>query len=377
MKARRVPMLLSILAMSISVFLFLTLGKIGNTVKDGFTHAISQSDLIVGAKTNPIPFVMASIFSIGSVSTNISTETYKKLKNLPTVEWTIPYSLGDGHKGFRVVGTNNDFFRLYHFRGDAEIEIETGTLPITKIDAVLGADVARELKYKLDQKIIVTHGMAKDQRVLDHADKPFRIVGIMKSTGTALDRSIYIPLGGMEDLHEGPASITAFFLKAKDQNEIPALQSEINNFKKESLVAVSPQSVLSDAWNEISFYNRIFFWASWAILLIGLTAMLIYFFSGVPEHRERLGEVEIPVQSIRHLRTLFLGEAFILLFTAILLGVALAWFGQFLWGPWLAGNFGFYARGAFLTDDLIINLIIFWLIGTVSTLWPALKASRI
>ena len=77
------------------------------------------------------------------------------------VRWTIPISLGDNYKGYRVVGTNQDFFKYYKYRGDESIKLKEGKPFDGIFDVVLGSQVARELGYKLGDRIVLSHGLSK------------------------------------------------------------------------------------------------------------------------------------------------------------------------------------------------------------------------
>jgi putative ABC transport system permease protein len=198
---RRLTTGLTVASIALSTALLLSVERAKRAAEDGFTQTISQTDLIVGARSGPINLILYSVFNMGSATNNISMQTYDELKKNQAIDWTIPYSLGDGHRGFRVVGTDNNFYEHYRFRGDSHVELAVGEASQGLWDAVIGADVAKELGYQLSQKIVIAHGVTKGQGILMHDDKPFTVVGIMKPTGTALDRSIYITLEGLEALH--------------------------------------------------------------------------------------------------------------------------------------------------------------------------------
>jgi putative ABC transport system permease protein len=138
---------------------------------------------------------------MGSATNNLSYASYEKLKRHPAVRWTIPYSLGDSHHGFRVIGTTDDFYREYRYRQDRQLEFAAGRAASDVFAVVLGHAVARQLGYRLGQPIVVTHGMTSGRGIIEHADKLFRVVGILRQTATPIDRALYITLKGMEAMH--------------------------------------------------------------------------------------------------------------------------------------------------------------------------------
>ena len=192
---------LTVVSIAMSVALLLSVETLRAGAEDGFTSAISKVDLIVGARSGSLQMLLASVFNIGNVTHDISWGTYQKWQKDTAVEWTIPISIGDGHRGFRVVGTDDNFFTHYRFHGDAAVEFAQGQ-PLVKLwDAVIGADVAESLKYQLGQSVVISHGGTQGDSFENHADKPFRVSGILKATGTPIDRTVFISLQGDEALH--------------------------------------------------------------------------------------------------------------------------------------------------------------------------------
>ena len=101
------------------------------------------------------------------------------------MKWTIPISLGDSHRGFRVVGTNLDYFKFFRYGSKKKLEFLKGKTIFQKFfDTVIGSEIAIKFNYKLNEKIIIAHGTGK-KSFLNHDDKPFKIVGILKPTGNS------------------------------------------------------------------------------------------------------------------------------------------------------------------------------------------------
>ena len=121
LRNRSLTSLLTILSLAMSLVLLLSVERIKRAAQEGFTQTISQTDLIVGARSGPLQLVLYTVFNVGTATQNVSWSTYQELKKHPAVEWTIPYSLGDGYRGFRVVGTDSSFFEHYRFRGQQKI----------------------------------------------------------------------------------------------------------------------------------------------------------------------------------------------------------------------------------------------------------------
>ena len=191
---------LTVGSIALSVALLVGVENVRVGMRESFSNTISQTDLIVGTKGGTIQLLLYSVFGMGAPTENVSWEAYRQWAEHPAVEWTIPYSLGDSHRGFRVIGTNEDFYRHYRYRGGQKVALAEGRASEDLLDVTLGADVAAELNYSLGDEIAVTHGLS-EVGFLVHDHMPFTVVGVLAKTFTPVDRALYVTLEGMEAIH--------------------------------------------------------------------------------------------------------------------------------------------------------------------------------
>ena len=191
---------LTVGSIALSVALLIGVENVRVGMRESFSNTISQTDLIVGTKGGTIQLLLYSVFGMGAPTENVSWEAYRQWAEHPVVAWTIPYSLGDSHRGFRVIGTNDDFYRHYRYRGGQEIALAEGRASENLYDVTLGADVASELNYTMGDEIAVTHGIG-EVGFLVHDHMPFTVVGVLAKTFTPVDRALYVTLEGMEAIH--------------------------------------------------------------------------------------------------------------------------------------------------------------------------------
>src|SRR5690606_41893228 len=92
----------------------------------GFASTVSGPDLIVGARSSPVRLLLFSVFHIGNPTSTISWDSYQSIAGRPGVAWTVPLSLGDSHRGYRVVGTTPDYFEHYRYARDRRVELAQG-----------------------------------------------------------------------------------------------------------------------------------------------------------------------------------------------------------------------------------------------------------
>jgi putative ABC transport system permease protein len=199
---RALASVLTLLSIALSVALLLGIENVRAGMRQSFSNTISRTDLIVGARGGSLQLLLYSVFGIGSPTNNISWATYEQLRDHPAVAWTIPISLGDSHRGFRVVGTDSSFYRHFRYGQGREVRLARGSEPRDAFDLVLGHQVAQELGYDVGSEVVITHGL-HGTGIMDHDDHPFTVVGVLERTFTPVDRSLYVTLQGIDAMHEG------------------------------------------------------------------------------------------------------------------------------------------------------------------------------
>jgi len=198
---RRFTALLTMFAIALSVCLLLAVERVRSEARASFASTISGTDLIVGARSGSVNLLLYSVFRIGNATNNIRWDSFEQIAQNPRVKWAIPISLGDSHRGYRVMGTSPTYFQHYHYGRGQSLQLAAGrAFADDPFEVVLGAEVAAALHYQLDEQLVLAHGVATVSLV-KHDDKPFRVVGILARTGTPVDRTLHISLTGMEALH--------------------------------------------------------------------------------------------------------------------------------------------------------------------------------
>ena len=182
---RRFTAILTAFAIALSVCLLLAVERVRVEARNSFASTISGTDLIVGARSGSVNLLLYSVFRIGNATNNIRWDSYEHFAANPQVKWAIPISLGDSHRGYRVMGTNESYFEHYQYGRKQHLELGPAAAPspTDPFEVVLGAEVAEALHYKLGDQLVLAHGVAVVSLV-KHDDKPFTVVGILKRTGT-------------------------------------------------------------------------------------------------------------------------------------------------------------------------------------------------
>ena len=362
---RRFSALLTVLAIALSVTLLLGVEKIRTEARASFAGTISGTDLIVGPRTGSVQLLLYSVFRIGNASSNMHWESFQKIAAHPRVDWAIPISLGDSHRGFKVMGTTGDYFQHYRHGRDRQLKFTQGDAFADLYDAVIGADIARELDYQLDSELVLAHGTGAVSFV-EHADKPFRVSGILAPTGTPVDRTIHVSMQGLEALHvdwrQGmpargagqisaaqareldltPKSITAMLLGLDSRVATFAVQRDINRFPDEPLMAVLPGVALQELWSLLGVAEKALFIVSIFVVLTGLVGMLTAILASLNERRREMAILRSVGARPWHIFSLLLLEAFGLALTGVLLGLGVMYLALWLAQPIILSHYGLF-----------------------------------
>lgn len=146
---RKTTAILSILTVAISVILLMGVERIRTQAKNSFANTISGTDLIVGGRSGQVNLLLYSVFRIGNATNNIDWKSYQDFSQHRAVKWAIPISLGDSHKGFRVMGTNHSYFENFKYGSKQPLTFSQGTEFNGLFETVLGSDVAKTLGYHI------------------------------------------------------------------------------------------------------------------------------------------------------------------------------------------------------------------------------------
>ncbi|MDZ7639984.1 MAG: FtsX-like permease family protein [Bryobacterales bacterium] len=398
---RKLTTLLTLASIACSVGLLLAVEQVRTGARDAFANTISGTDLIVGGRSGSINLLLYSVFRIGNATNNVSYEAYQHFANHRAVEWTIPYSLGDSHKGYRVVGTTSAFYEHYRYYGDRKVLFASGAPTEGIFDVVLGSDAARVLGYKMGDKITLSHGMTEAVGgAAGHDDKPFTVTGILAKTGTPIDRSLYISLYGMEAIHvdwqEGAPpmigeeiaaseiskdrleihNVTAFLLRAKRRIDSLRLQREVNTYAAEPLMAILPGVTLAELWNIVGYAEDALRIVSVLVVIVGFLGMLVAIYTTLEERRREMAILRAVGVGQAKIATLLIMESGLLTVVGSLLGISLVYGAAFAAQPLIEQHFGLYLPIRALGQVEYLYLICLWLAGFALGVVPAWKAYR-
>lgn len=360
--ARALTVGMTILAIALSVALFLGVEKVRSGAKASFADTISGTDLIVGARSGSVQLLLYSVFRIGNATNNVTWQSYLDIAEARQVEWIVPISLGDSHRQFRVMGTSRAFFEHYKYRQGRSLEVADGLLMDDLFDAVIGADVAATLGYSVDDPIVVAHGVASFS---EHKDQPFRVSGILAKTGTPVDRTVIISMEAIEAIHVDwrsgaqipgqstpadeirkmdltPKAVTAALIGVESPLQTFALQRAINQYPEEPLLAILPGVALQELWGIVGLAETALLAVSAMVVVTALIGMMATIFSSLNERRREMAIFRAMGARPRTILGLLVLEAMVTAAIGALLGLALLYVGLWIAQPMVDRNFGLW-----------------------------------
>ncbi|MEQ1816589.1 MAG: FtsX-like permease family protein [Nitrosomonas sp.] len=395
---RRYTTILAIISVAISTFVLLGVEHIRHEAKESFSKTVSGVDLIVGARTSQLNLLLYSVFHIGNPTNNISWQSYRELADDPKVAWTIPISLGDSHQGYRVMGTTDDFFMRFRFGKNTALSFSEGEAFSQLFDVVLGAEVAKKLNYRVGDPILLAHGLGRISFSM-HDDKPFRVKGMLRPTGTPADQTVYISLQGMEAIHldwrDGvkipgkkvsdsdiealdltPKSITAFMIGLQSKMAIFSVQRHINQYPKEPLLAILPGITLTELWQMMNSMENTLRLISILVLfssLLGLSTMLL---SSIRERQREIAVMRAIGASPLFVFLIIQIEALMITLVGIIVAIVVLAIGILLIQSTLEENYGIFINYLSINNHTfgIVGIIILstFILGLI----PSLSAYR-
>lgn len=401
--SRRFVLALIVVSIALSTFLLLGIERLRQDVRQNFAQAVSGTDLIVGPRTGAVQLMLYAVFRVGSATNNIGWDSVQALAAQRQVAWTVPIALGDSHRGFAVVGTTPAYFEHFRYGERQSLVLASGRAfgdgAGHVFEAVIGAEVAERLGYRLGQRLVLSHGDGAFA-ANDHADKPFTVVGILARTGTPVDRSVHIPLSGIEAIHIDwiagapmpgakmsaeaaaaqdltPRTVTAVLVGLKSRAAVFSVQRWVRGYGDEPLMAVLPGVALDELWEVLGAGERALQAVSVLVAVVSLAGLVAVILAGLDARRRELAILRSVGAGPRQVLALLAVEGALVTLCGVLLG-ALASAGAIaLLGDLVQAGWGLVLHARWPGPDEMRLMGALLLGGWLASLVPGWRAYRL
>lgn len=398
LRSRALSVGLTVLVITLSMVLLLGVERVRMQAHEGFASTVSGTDLIVGARSGPVNLLLYSVFHIGDPTNNVSWQSYQELSALPQVKWAVPLSLGDSWRGYRVVGTSDGYFEHYRYGAGHALAFASGRPFDDLYDVVIGAEVAQAQKVVLGDEIVLAHGTGA-VTLATHADKPFRVAGILQRTGTPVDSSLLVSLAAIEAIHADwrsgvqlrsqsvsaerarhldltPTSITAFMLGLNSRIATFSVQRRINEYPDEAMLAILPGVTLQQLWQSLGMAERALQLISAMVVALGMVSLVALLVSTLQERRREMAILRATGARPGYIAALLVVEAVATSAVACALALVLLVAASIAGRGWALANFGLSITHVWPDGRELAWVAGVLAISAVAGLVPALLAYR-
>lgn len=401
---RRLSLTLATLSIALAVALLLSVTRAREAAQTHFAQSVAGGDLVVGPRGSPVQLLLHAVFHLGDASHTLAWKSYQALAADPLIAWRLPLALGDSHQGFPVLGSTPEYFRHLGDGQQQGLRFADGRPFAGLFEAVIGAEVAARLGYRTGQQITLQHGAShldahhhdEDANHPEHADKPFRIVGVLAPTGTPVDRTLVVSLQALEAIHldwQGgmpmpglsipaeaagkfdltPKHLNAVLIGLHQRTDVFRVQRQINAFGGEPLMAILPGLAMDELWHLEGSVERTLHGLAWLVMAAGLAGLVAVIVASLGERRRELAILRSVGAGRRRLLVL---EGALVTVAGIALGMVVVEAAGHLLAPWLRTRLGMDLSGATLSIEALQRVGAVLATGIAASLIPAWRASR-
>ena len=399
-------LVLNLVLFALGVGLISLLLLVNVQLEDKFEKNFAGIDLVIGAKGSPLQLILSSLYHLDAPTGNMPVSEAKAFLNPkhPIFKSAIPLSLGDSHRGYRIIGTNTGFIDLY------EAKFADGKLFEENMEVVVGATVAKNLNLKLADEFKSSHGLIEDENLVHEDAAPFKVVGILEKTGSVIDQLIVTKTQSIwvvHDEHDHEAeestehneaehdheheeaehsedlpltsyedkSITSLLVKFKGRN-IQALNMARNINENTNFQAATPAIEINRLYTLLGVGEEALKAMALLIIFVSGLSIFISLFSSLRERKYELAVMRTLGARPGFLFQLIIFEGIIIAVLGYFCGIALSHGSMILLADFLEKSYRYdFSAAIFLKEEIYIfgaSLVI----GIIAAIIPAFQASK-
>ena len=229
-----------------------------------------------------------------------------------------------------------------------------------RYETVVGTSVATQYNVGVGDRIEIR-------------DKYFTVVGVLEYTGSFFDATAAVPLDIAQDVYDMDDMVSMIFAIPEDGVDGDLLAKRIK-LSVDGVDTLSPSELEEEAKQSLMIFSVITISAAVLAAIIGGLSVMNTMLMSVMERTKEFGILKALGAERRDILLMTVGEAAIMGLMGGLLGLACGWVVVYGMNLWLAD------KGIVLfliTTRLVAVAMLFAiLLGTLSGIYPALRASR-
>ena len=381
LRARPLQTGLSLILLALGVGTIVMLVLVVSQLEERMGRDARGIDLVVGAKGNPMQIILSGIYHLDAPTGNVPLASIQALTKNRMVKRVMPLALGDGWKGYRVVGAGHDYPEHYGAK------LAAGRYWEKPMEAVLGAEVAARTGVGVGGRFAGAHGVSGQGD--EHGAAPYSVVGVLGRTGSVLDRLVLTSIESVWQVHEeehGPAGeedrrareakreVTVLLVQYASPLAAATLPRSINS--QSELQAASPAYETARLFRIIGVGVEAL--RAFAVVLIVAAGLSVFvaLYTALEERRYDLAVMRTLGASPARLFGLLLAEGLLLALVGTALGLALGHGFASALGLLLSAEQQYPVTGlAFRIEELWLAAVAL-MVGAAAALVPAWRAYR-
>ncbi|MCF2875767.1 MULTISPECIES: ABC transporter permease [unclassified Tenacibaculum] len=322
-KSKPLYTILSVFSLALSIVLLLGTQQLKSSFEFQRKNNLGKIDLVIGAKGSPLQLVLASVLHVDNPTGNILFREVKQITNSPLIKKAVPISYGDNYKGYRIVGTTNEFTTLYN------AGLAKGAQIKNTFEVILGATVAEKLDLDIGDTFLSSHGLIEND--IESHDEKYTIVGVLEQTDKVIDRLLLTSLESIWDAHdhgnehheheeiEEDKEITSLLVSFKNPTAFLTFPRKIN--KQTNLQAALPVYELDRLYEYTGIGLKTITWIAYLILILSGITIFISLYKIIKERAFDLALFRSFGATIYQLIKIVAYEGFIILLLAFVLAL--------------------------------------------------------
>jgi len=381
LQARPLATALSLLLLALGVGTIAMLLLVTEQLEQRMQRDARGIDLVVGAKGSPMQLILSGIYHLDAPTGNIPLASARELAKNWLVKRAMPLALGDGWKGFRIVGSGPEYLQQYG------AQVATGRIWQKPMEVVLGAEAAARTGASVGEKFAGAHGVGGEGTT--HAEAPYAIVGVLAPSGTVLDRLVLTSIESVWQVHEEhhqPADeaerkaleedreVTVVLLQYASPLAAATLPRAINS--QSELQAASPAYETARLFRIVGFGVQALRGFAAVLVLAAGFSVFIALFHALEERRFDLAVMRTLGASPARLFGLLLAESVLLSLAGAVVGLLLGHLLASAFGAWLAAEHQTGITGLTWRWEELGLVAVAVLVGVLAALVPAWRAYR-
>lgn len=361
---------LSVLLMALGIGLISFIYSVSSAIQENFTKNISGIDMVIGAKGSPIQLILSAVFQLDNPTGNIPVDEVEKLRKNRYVGKVIPLSYGDSYNGFRIVGTTREYPEIY------SAKLGKGQFWKDEMEVVIGSEVATYNEITVGDTFESAHGLVSDGET--HDDHPFRVVGVLESSGTVIDKLILTSTESIWHVHEKPGEqltkqYTAALVKFRSPMGIIQIPRNINTNTK--IQAALPSYEINRLVSLIGIGIKTLTGLATGIMIVAALSIFISLYNKLKERKYEFAVLRSYGASRWQLVSMIMMESFIISLLGSISGIVIARITILISQSYFGSQFPNISIMNFTNVDLYLILTSFF-IGIIAAIIPSIESFR-